>query len=589
MHEILERLLTSIVGSRKYKVRRDAERPTATTTEVRSTAEFAPIHPCDATTFPSRATRAPWDMERATISAVDDSIATSPGGTGGPVGDGRGESTRPGTDPGDPDAPITSQLLFTVYIPSLFLSMLFFGSCLSAAVYLRQRASTLRVGENETRGQEIKRALDDALRRLEAAQADDVGPARREVGVLIGRLESLAGNDPPLERRLVVRMRDAYESSPGQGERGGPNGRASGASLDELRGLCRDAQVLDNQRLAASLEAHRQAALKTARGLIAMGTLGSAVGILVGFGIAWRIGRWTRHLSARVESVVRKLDHVCGVPSDEGGTLDGLGVQFESMSSAVEHVLQRLRMCELELQHAERLASLGRLAAGVAHELRNPLFAVKALVQVNKEEAEARGLPSEDLAIIERELRGMEGQMLSLIGMARRSRSGTQVADMTRAARHAVSLFQGRARAQRVRIQVDLPDEETPVPGDPEQIQQVVVNLLQNALDAVYEGGRVEIDVRRAATGQMELVVRDDGPGIDPSVLPFVFQPFVTSKPDGLGIGLAVARRIAESFGGSLSASNSDGGGACFTLRLPASPNGGHAATPQDALQVAAV
>jgi two-component system C4-dicarboxylate transport sensor histidine kinase DctB len=80
------------------------------------------------------------------------------------------------------------------------------------------------------------------------------------------------------------------------------------------------------------------------------------------------------------------------------------------------------------------------------------------------------------------------------------------------------------------------------------------------------------VEVRRTAFDQIEFIVRDDGPGIDPGVLPTIFEPFVSSKPNGLGIGLAVARRIADSLGGSLSATNLPRRGACFTFRLPPPP-----------------
>ena len=97
-----------------------------------------------------------------------------------------------------------------------------------------------------------------------------------------------------------------------------------------------------------------------------------------------------------------------------------------------------------------------------------------------------------------------------------------------------------------------------------------MLNLVLNALDAMPGGGAVEADLRPARDGHVELYVRDTGPGIAPHILPKVFETFVSSKATGVGLGLPLSRRIAEDHGGSLSAYNLPGGGACFLLRLPA-------------------
>ena len=114
------------------------------------------------------------------------------------------------------------------------------------------------------------------------------------------------------------------------------------------------------------------------------------------------------------------------------------------------------------------------------------------------------------------------------------------------------------------------PPAPVTVTADAEQIQQLLVNLTLNALDVMPRGGTLHIDLRQAGPAQAELCVRDTGPGIAVKVLPTLFQPFVSTKETGLGLGLVTSRRIAESHGGTLAASNQPGGGACFTLRLPA-------------------
>src|SRR5690606_10240532 len=105
---------------------------------------------------------------------------------------------------------------------------------------------------------------------------------------------------------------------------------------------------------------------------------------------------------------------------------------------------------------------------------------------------------------------------------------------------------------------------------DQDQIQQLILNLVLNALDAMPQGGNIEIDLRPPRDGFLELYVRDNGPGIPPHILPKVFETFVSSKETGVGLGLPLSRRIAEDHGGNLSAYNLPSAGACFLLRLPA-------------------
>jgi two-component system sensor histidine kinase HydH len=132
------------------------------------------------------------------------------------------------------------------------------------------------------------------------------------------------------------------------------------------------------------------------------------------------------------------------------------------------------------------------------------------------------------------------------------------------------ALVGGRAKKQQVTLRVSQPDTVARVEADQDQLQQLLLNLVLNALDAMPHGGAVEIDVRPPRDGSVELSVRDTGPGIASHILPKVFETFVSSKETGVGLGLPVSKRIAEDHGGSLSAYNLPGGGACFVLRLPA-------------------
>jgi two-component system sensor histidine kinase HydH len=131
------------------------------------------------------------------------------------------------------------------------------------------------------------------------------------------------------------------------------------------------------------------------------------------------------------------------------------------------------------------------------------------------------------------------------------------------------ALVEGRARKQHVTLHCTPPTTPVIVEADADQMQQLLVNLALNALDAMPQGGRLDISLGAPVHGQVELWVRDTGPGIAPALLPRLFEPFVSSKATGLGLGLVVSRRIAESHGGNLWVTNPPHGGACFILRLP--------------------
>ena len=136
--------------------------------------------------------------------------------------------------------------------------------------------------------------------------------------------------------------------------------------------------------------------------------------------------------------------------------------------------------------------------------------------------------------------------------------------------RRTAQLISGRCESQKVMFTVNAPDEPLTLVGDSAQIQQLLLNLALNALDAMPDGGKLDVSVS-ANESTVEIAVNDTGPGIQNSVLPHLFTPFVTTKPNGVGLGLGICRRIAESHHGTLCGKNSKTGGAVFLLSLPIS------------------
>jgi signal transduction histidine kinase len=221
------------------------------------------------------------------------------------------------------------------------------------------------------------------------------------------------------------------------------------------------------------------------------------------------------------------------------------------------------------LLRAEQMMALGQVAAGLAHELRNPLTSIKGLIQVNRREMQDRGLPTDDFQIIEQEIRRMERSLKTFLDFARPPRPERRPLTLAPLIDRVAMLVKGRAKKQRVAIESAAHDTAVWVNADADQIQQLLLNLLLNALDAMPRGGTVTIERGPPVAGMVSVTVRDTGPGIAPHILPVVFETFVSGKETGVGLGLPVSRRIAEDHDGTLTAANLPEGGASFVLTLP--------------------
>lgn len=245
-----------------------------------------------------------------------------------------------------------------------------------------------------------------------------------------------------------------------------------------------------------------------------------------------------------------------------------LQVLAEFVAARLERVRLSHSQSNEKLLRAEQMMAIGQVAAGVAHELRNPLTSIKGLIQVNLRELGARGLPTDDLTVIEHEIRRMERTLQTFLDFARPPQPDRRLQDIGPIVERVLALVGGRARKQKVELKLQVPDTLAQAEIDGDQIQQLLLNLVLNALDAMPNGGTLEIEVA-LRDGEIEAAVRDTGPGISPQILPKVFETFVSSKETGVGLGLPLSRRIAEEHGGSLSAYNLPLEGACFLLRLP--------------------
>lgn len=238
----------------------------------------------------------------------------------------------------------------------------------------------------------------------------------------------------------------------------------------------------------------------------------------------------------------------------------------------VEERTQELLQAQDELVHASRLAALGQMAAVVAHELNQPLAALRTLSDnaVTLLERAQVAAAAGNLGMIGQIVARMANISGQLKLLATKPRAAHGRISLRPCVDHALMLLAPRLAAPGVELRTDLP-AELEVVADAAGLEQVLVNLLANALDALGEdgGGRIEILARQEGA-LVRILVRDDGPGIDPALLPSLFEPFVTSKKvgAGLGLGLTICDGIVAELGGTLRARNRPEGGAEFVIEL---------------------
>src|SRR5262249_24365638 len=207
---------------------------------------------------------------------------------------------------------------------------------------------------------------------------------------------------------------------------------------------------------------------------------------------------------------------------------------------------------------------VGQLAASIAHEVRNTLTSIKLLVGAALNGRYPKGLSETDLQVIHDEVGRLERKVQALLDFARPVEAEHHAEDVAGIVHQVVDLVQERLRQQSVSLNLTLPKEPMTAELDRDQFQGVLVNLIFNALDAMPRGGQLDVRLNRDGPGRFQLTVSDTGPGIDDAVADRLFTPFTSTKATGTGLGLSVSRRVVEAHGGQLTASNRDGGGACF-------------------------
>jgi signal transduction histidine kinase len=314
---------------------------------------------------------------------------------------------------------------------------------------------------------------------------------------------------------------------------------------------------------------------------------GLAVLILTTIALTYLIVRPLDRLTRSSELLATGAQHV-RVPETGAAEVARLAGAFNAMAAQLraerlaletrlrdlERATEELRAAERQVIHGEKLASVGRLAAGVAHEIGNPLAAILGLLELLKEGDLDATRRAEFLGRVQRETERIHYIIRDLLAFARQEPvhdTPGQTADLREVVHDAVNLVRPQKESRDVTIEVRIPDGLGRVAGPQPRLTQVVLNLLLNALDAIEGKGRIVIEASRVVDAdEVVLVVSDDGPGFPPELRDQLFEPFTTTKPagKGTGLGLAVCHALVTAMGGTIRALDTTEGGARIEVHL---------------------
>jgi len=255
--------------------------------------------------------------------------------------------------------------------------------------------------------------------------------------------------------------------------------------------------------------------------------------------------------------------------SDREDEIGDLGCDFNEMVAQLKASREEIqRLHQTQMSRAEHFATLGELATGLAHEIRNPLAGIAGVIEIV-----GRDLPpnSPARAVIKdakEEALQINRILTELLDTARPKPPQFQVSDVCSTAEHAVMFARQQAITKRIMIELEITNTIPPVEHDPNQINQVLLNLLLNAIQSMDKPGMIRVSLEHEDDSVL-ITVADEGKGILPEHLPNIFRPFFTTKGHGTGLGLSLARRTVEAHGGSIDVASEVGKGTQFLVRLP--------------------
>ncbi len=242
----------------------------------------------------------------------------------------------------------------------------------------------------------------------------------------------------------------------------------------------------------------------------------------------------------------------------------------EKLESRVDERTRELSETQAQLIQSAKMASIGRLVAAIAHEVNNPLAIIQtSLMILGKEMGDSDDRHSH-IYVVNKEIERISQLLRQLLDYSRPAKAEPFPVELNKVAEDTIRMLFNTLRVQHIQVEKRMTGDSTLIKASPNQIKQVLLNLATNAIDAIGDGGRIIVETRQS-NQTVEFIITDTGPGINEKDLPYVFDPFFSTKREkgGMGLGLSVSFNIVQNFKGTISARNSEGGGASFTLSFP--------------------
>jgi len=332
-----------------------------------------------------------------------------------------------------------------------------------------------------------------------------------------------------------------------------------------IQGLCDQYKAIHKEEISqARIESRAQTKMIKGMTLVALPSV-LVLGVLLAYILLNQILKPIRILSMEAGDIE--------INSSLPREMTALSQRVHSLMENVDQTQSELQQSRAHLLQAEKLAMVGKLAAGVAHTIRNPLTSVNMRLFSLERSLELSQTQQEDFEVISEEVRHIDTIVQNFLEFARppklkiQSISPSEVVDM------ALQLLRHRLESYGVQVELDREHRLPMIEADPEQLKEVLINLLVNGCEAMGQGGLIVIREEEGVVEPLGRVVvirvKDNGPGIPKSVRDQVFQPFFSTKEEGTGLGLSIAYRIVEEHGGWLSLKSKEGEGTTFTITLP--------------------
>lgn len=230
--------------------------------------------------------------------------------------------------------------------------------------------------------------------------------------------------------------------------------------------------------------------------------------------------------------------------------------------------LRSRQLLQDEMKRKEKLVALGHLAAGVAHEIRNPLSSIKGLAKYFAERAPAGGEAHQLAQVMAKEADRLNRVVSELLELVKPTHLALQAVDLNTLINHSLQLVSQDANSREIQLRFTANDTLPEIQADPDRLTQVLLNLYLNAIQAIGQHGVISVTASESGTG-VKISVTDSGKGIAADQLEAIFTPYFTTKAEGTGLGLAVVHNIVEQHGGTIQVASQEGKGATFTLWLP--------------------